>query len=248
MHAITVTYLGAPTIILEVGGLRLLTDPTLDPAGTTFPTKDNPMYWKTAEPATTDVGEIEVGLLSHDQHGDNLDNAGSELLKTVPKTLTTEVGAERLGGTAYGLKTWEGVNLTDQVSVIGTPARHGPAGVEPLTGEVTGFIVKAGSCQLHITGDTVFYEGVVEVVKRFTPDYVFIFAGAAKPRGPFNLTMSTNDALDTAAAFPRSTIIPLHFEGWSHYAETGDMLQQSFSVLGLGDRLRILEKGKQTPL
>lgn len=257
-NKITVTYLGGPTVILDIDGFRLMTDPTLDPKGATFMIGDKPGYWKTEGPATTDIGKINVVLLSHDQHGDNLDNAGRALLKTVDKTITTKVGAQRLGGNAIGLAPWESIQLLDtprlagdgnepwhtsQLLVTGTPARHGPAGSEALTGDVTGFIVSTGATQLYITGDTVFYEGVKQVAEKFNPKYVFVFAGAAKPRGPFNVTMGTNDVLDTAAAFPNATIIPVHFEGWSHYTETGDMLQQSFNALGIGNRLMILQPG-----
>ena len=78
---VNVTYLGGPTVILEIDGLRLITDPTLDAAGEMFMINDKPGYWKTEGPATTDVGHIDAVLLSHDQHGDNLDHAGRELLK-----------------------------------------------------------------------------------------------------------------------------------------------------------------------
>ena len=245
---LNVIYLGGPTVILEIGGLRLMTDPTLDPAGETFMINNKPSYWKTEGPATTDIGHIDVVLLSHDQHGDNLDHAGRELLKTVDKTLTTKIGAERLGGNAIGLSAWESIDLNDEVSITGTPARHGPAGSEKLTGDVTGFIISTKDHQLYITGDTVFYDGIKEVARRFRPQYVFIFAGAAKPRGPFNVTMGTNDAIDTAFTFPDATIIPVHFEGWSHYTETGEMLQQSFNALGIGGRLKLLPPAIKTEL
>jgi len=245
---VNVTYLGGPTIILEIGGLRLMTDPTLDPAGEQFMINDKPAYHKTEGPATTDIGKIDVVLLSHDQHGDNLDHAGRELLKQVDKTLTTQIGAERLGGNALGLAPWESIALNDEVVITGTPARHGPAGSEKLTGDVTGFIITIAGLQIYITGDTVFYDGVKEVAEKFKPQYVFIFAGAAKPRGPFNVTMGTNDAIDTAFAFPDATIIPVHFEGWSHYTETGEMLQQSFNALSIGGQLRILQPGVTTNL
>lgn len=247
-NEVNVTYLGGPTIILEIGGLRLMTDPTLDPAGEQFMINDKPAYHKTEGPATTEIGKIDVVLLSHDQHGDNLDHAGRELLKQVDKTLTTKIGAERLGGNAIGLAPWESIALNDEVVITGTPARHGPAGSEKLTGNVTGFIVTAAGIQIYITGDTVFYDGVKEVAEKFKPQYVFIFAGAAKPRGPFNVTMGTNDAIDTAFAFPDAVIIPVHFEGWSHYTETGEMLQQSFNALGIGPQLKILTPGVKTTL
>jgi L-ascorbate metabolism protein UlaG (beta-lactamase superfamily) len=245
---VNVTYLGGPTIILEIGGLRLITDPTLDPAGETFMIGDKPGYWKTSGPATLEVGHIDAVLLSHDQHGDNLDHAGRRLLEAVGKTFTTPIGAERLGSNATGLSPWETVRLNDHVTITGTPARHGPAGSEKLTGDVTGFIVESPELQIYITGDTVFYEGISEIASRYNPQYVFIFAGAAKPRGPFNVTMGSNDAIDTAFAFPNATIIPVHFEGWSHYTEGGEVLQQSFTALGIADRLRILTPGEKTGL
>ena len=247
-NTISVIYLGGPTIILEIGGVRLMTDPTLDPAGETFMINDKPAYWKTAGPAGTDIGKIDVVLLSHDQHGDNLDHAGREFLTSVPKTFTTKVGAQRLKGNAVGLAPWESIALNEEVIITSTPARHGPAGSEHLTGEVTGFIVATKEMQIYITGDTVFYDGIKEVAEKFNPKYVFNFAGAAKPRGPFNVTMGTNDAIDTSFAFPAATIIPVHFEGWSHYTETGEMLQQSFTALGIADRLQILQPGVKTVL
>lgn len=245
---VNVTYLGGPTVILEIDGLRIITDPTLDAAGEMFMINDKPAYWKTEGPATTDVGQIDAVLLSHDQHGDNLDHAGRELLKKVNNTFTTKIGSERLGDNSTGLAPWETITLSDGIAITGTPARHGPTGVEKLTGDVTGFIVSANELQIYITGDTVFYEGIKEVAARFNPQYVFIFAGAAKPRGPFNVTMGTNDAIDTAFAFPDATIIPVHFEGWSHYTENGEMLQQSFEALAIADRLRILKPGVKTEL
>ncbi|HEY4337680.1 MAG TPA: MBL fold metallo-hydrolase [Puia sp.] len=251
----TVTYVGGPTVILEIGGLRLMTDPTLDPVGTSFEINGKPGYSKLAGPAMTDIGEIDIVLLSHDQHGDNLDHAGRALLPAVGTVLTTPAGAERLGGNAKGLAPFESVSFKnpegDTVVITGTPARHGPAGSEKLTGDVTGFIVSVKgkkAFELYLTGDTVFYEGIEEVAKRFQPQNVFVFAGAAKPRGPFNVTMGANDVLDTAGAFPAATLIPVHFEGWTHFTENAETLEKSFAALGIGERLKVLPPGQVVEL
>ena len=247
-YPLRVTYVGGPTVIIEFGGLRMITDPTLDPEGTTFTEKI--VVKKLSGPALSDVGSIDLVLLTHDQHVDNLDHAGRELLKTVPKTITTRLGAERLQANAIGLLPWESIQLEtpdgDEITIIATPARHGPAGIEKLAGDVTGFLLQANgkkSHEIYLTGETVFYEGVAEVSRKYKPQYVFIFAGAAKPVGPFNVTMGANDAIDTAFAFPEATIIPLHYEGWSHYTENGETLKEAFSILGIADRLSILEPG-----
>ena len=249
-------YIGGPTAILTIGGLRLMTDPTLDPAGKSYISSGGKIILdKVQSPSTTAIGKIDVVLLSHDQHPDNLDTAGRALLQTVTHTYTTVSGARRLGGNSIGLTPWDSRTLTtpdgSSITITATPARHGPSGIEPISGDVIGFILSVKgprTYEIYVTGDTVFYEGVAEVARKFEPDYIFLFAGAARVRGPFNLTMGTNDAIDTAAAFPTATIIPLHYEGWRHFTQNEVDLQTSFAAFGIGDRLKILPAGAEITL
>jgi L-ascorbate metabolism protein UlaG (beta-lactamase superfamily) len=74
MASATVRLIGGPTLVIEAGGLRLLTDPTFD-----------------------QPGPFDAVLLSHDQHGD------PDLLERVQLVLTTSDAAERLGGSARAL-------------------------------------------------------------------------------------------------------------------------------------------------
>jgi hypothetical protein len=76
---------------------------------------------------------------------------------------------------------------------------------------------------------------------------VLLFAGAAQTRGPFFLTMNTNDAIETAQAFPDAVIVPVHYEGWAHFKQSGDDLLKAFTVLGFGSRLRLLKPGVAFP-
>jgi L-ascorbate metabolism protein UlaG (beta-lactamase superfamily) len=133
--------------------------------------------------------------------------------------------------------------------ITATPARHGPAGIEPLSGDVIGFVVsssRAGSRPVYISGDTVWFDGVAEVAKRFKCGVVLPFAGAAQTRGPFHLTMDTNDTIETARAFPDAVIVPVHTDGWAHFRQSASDLRASFDTLGFGSRLRILEPGVAT--
>ena len=97
-------------------------------------------------------------------------------------------------------------------------------------------------------GDTVWYDGVAEVARRFAAGVVLLFAGAAQTRGPFDLTMNTNDAIETAYAFLDAVIVPVHYEGWAHFTQSGDDLERAFSALGIGSRLRLLEAGAATAI
>ncbi len=252
MTAAKITLIGGPTALIEVGGFRLLTDPTFDAPGEyKLP---HVTLKKTSHPALTaeQIGRVDAVLLSHDQHADNFDHAGRAYAMQAPRLLTTVVGAKRLGGVAEGLAPGEGTKLTNPagtLTITATPARHGPAGIEPLAGDVIGFVLSlAGGRPIYITGDTVWYEGVAEVARRFQAGLVLLFAGAAKTRGAFHLTMDANDALDTAHAFPDATIVPLHYEGWAHFSQSGDDLVQSFKALGIGARLRLLEPGVPTSI
>lgn len=248
---LTFTLIGGPTVLIEYQGLRLLTDPTFDASGCEYP-RGHVTLRKTSSPAYTpaELGRIDAVLLSHDQHADNLDEAGRTLLASVPLTLTTPVGAGRLGGAARGLAPWTTATLAapnrKEVRITATPARHGPAGIEPIAGDVTGFILEAeGVPTVYITGDTVYYEGVAEVARRFAPEVILAFAGAARPRGPFDLTMSANDLLDTAHAFPQALILPVHSEGWAHFTLSAEDARQVFQNLGMGARVELLTRGRR---
>ncbi len=131
-----------------------------------------------------------------------------------PHLFTTLAGAQRLGAPAEGLAPGQSSNISKQdgatLRITATPAGHGPAGIELLSGDVIGFVVSFsdGTPPLYVTGDTVWYDGVAEVARRFRPGVVLLFAGAGRTRGPFNLTMNTNDAIETAHTFPDATIVP----------------------------------------
>lgn len=246
---ITLTLIGGPTALIEIGSLRLLTDPTFDPPGLYQKT---PVHMeKTSGPAlpVEEIGALDAVLLSHDQHLDNLDHSGRAMLPTVGATYTTKVGAARLGGNSIGLAPFETRTLTgrngERLFVTAAPARHGPVGIEPISGDVVGFLLgtEQPGDAIYITGDTVWYEGTAEVARRFSPKVVMLFTGSAEPRGRFHVTMDSNDALEAASAFPDAAIVAVHNEGWVHFKESAAELAAAFATLGAGARLTTLERG-----
>ena len=114
IHHLRLTYIGGPTVLIEVGSLRQLTDPTFEAAGYDY-LAGSQVIRKAISPAlsTSDLGPVDTVLLSHDQHRDNLDPAGGALLSQAKRTLTTPAGAARLGGNAEAIGPWQTVTLTD---------------------------------------------------------------------------------------------------------------------------------------
>lgn len=251
---LTLTLVGGPTVLIEIGPWRLLTDPTFDPPGR-YPRAPVPLE-KTTGPALTveDIGPLDAVLLSHDQHLDNLDEAGRAMLPGVGATYTTVAGAGRLGGNAVGLEPFETRRLerpgATSLSITATPARHGPVGIEPISGDVVGFLlgIERPGDLLYVSGDTVWYEGTAEIARRFSPKVVLLFTGAAEPRGRFHMTMDGNDALEAAHAFPEAAIVAAHNEGWRHFTESAADLAATFGTLGAASRLVTLERGRPTRL
>lgn len=246
---LTLTLVGGPTVLIEMAGLRILTDPTFDPPGQ-YESRGIVLE-KTAGPAVSaaEIGAVDAVLLSHDQHFDNFDHAGRAFLAHAKTTFTTKAGAERLGQDAKGLAPWEEAMIEGRDRrrsfVTATPARHGPAGIEAMSGDVTGFVLgidRPGDA-VYVTGDTVWYEGTAEVARRFSPRLVIVFAGSAKARGPFRLTMDNNDAIESAYAFPQARIICVHNHGWKHFTETQEDAVKAFGTLRVAERLQTLEMG-----
>jgi L-ascorbate metabolism protein UlaG (beta-lactamase superfamily) len=253
--SVAITLIGGPTALIEIDGFRLLTDPTFDgPGAYQLP---HVKLEKLTGPAfgVDKVGEIDAVLLSHDQHSDNLDNSGRDFLKNAKRVLTTEAGAKRLGGHAEGFAPWAATVLkagnSHTLTITDTPARHGPAGIEPLSGDVIGFVVASSNPAtrpIYISGDTTWFDGVAEVARRFKAGIVLPFAGAAQTRGPFHLTMDTNDTIETARAFADALIVPVHTDGWAHFKQNAHDIRVTFDALGFGKRLRLLEPGVRTEM
>jgi L-ascorbate metabolism protein UlaG (beta-lactamase superfamily) len=248
-HETTLTLIGGPTLLIEIAGLRILTDPTFDAPGQ-YESKGIILEKKIGPALTAEaISPIDAVLLSHDQHFDNLDHAGRAFLPNAKATFSTHGARERLGTFVTGLASWETTTFegkSARLHVTATPARHGPAGIEPISGEVLGFVlgIDEPGDAIYVTGDTVWYDGVAEIARRFRPRLVIVFAGSAKPRGPFHVTMDNNDAIETAYAFPQAKIVVIHNNGWAHFTETQADAVKAFTTLGIASRLQILEPGE----
>ncbi|WP_394940382.1 MBL fold metallo-hydrolase [Psychromicrobium sp. YIM B11713] len=246
----TLTYLGGPTILVGYAGLSFLTDPTFDPPGE-YPLGGGRVLVKLAGPAISaeELGAVDVVLLSHDQHPDNLDRSGRKFLSHAGLILSTSAAADRIPG-VHGLRSWEQVVLSAAVPVTVTavPALHGPSGAEVLTGEVSGFVLEAqGWPTIYVSGDNASLELAAEISRRF-PDtgLVIVFAGAARTAlfDGAPLTLGSAEVVRLAEIFPAASVVPVHTEGWQHFTEGPEKVRSSMSEAGLESRLILLQPGQ----
>jgi L-ascorbate metabolism protein UlaG (beta-lactamase superfamily) len=249
MATLTAQLVGGPTAVIQYAGLRWLTDPSLSPPGTYEGGLE-----KTAAPAveTNAIEPIDVVLLSHDHHSDNLDPAGRDFLPRARRVLTTVDGARRLGGNATGLEPWSSVEIErpDGASVTFTavPAQHGPDGTDHITGPVIGFLLAgAGLDTVYVSGDNASLDVVRTIAERAGHvDVAVLFTGAVQVPHRFEgayLTLSSERAADAARILGVRAVVPVHFQGWTHFTQGADALRAAFAGNQLTDRLALAEPG-----
>jgi hypothetical protein len=61
--------------------------------------------------------------------------------------------------------------------------------------------------------------------------------------GPWPLTFTAKEGVEAALAFQEATIVPLHFEGWSHFTESRTEIAAAFAAAGLGHRVHWPDPG-----
>lgn len=260
-----ITHIGGPTALIEVGGWRILTDPTFDPPGRRYNFGWGTSSRKLAGPAiaAAGLGEIDAVLLSHDHHDDNLDPAGRALLPQAGTVVTTTSGAKRLAAkgarNAQGLAPWQSTRLEapgkTPIEITATPCRHGPPLSRPLVGDVIGFALGWDGQQhgaVWISGDTVLYDGVREVPQRIDVGTAILHLGGVRfpITGPFRYTMTAQDAVELTRLARPTTAIPIHYEGWRHFREGRDAVERELAAApaDVKDRFRWIPIGEAVEL
>ncbi|MEO3861678.1 MBL fold metallo-hydrolase [Acrocarpospora sp. B8E8] len=230
MTEVRFTHIGGPTVLIEFDGRHLLTDPTFDPPGRTYAFGWGTSSRKLTGPALPPdaLPPLDAVLLTHDHHGDNLDDAGRALLSGAATVITTHSGARRLGGATRGLRAGQSTRLEapgrPPIEITATPCRHGPPLSHPIVGDVIGFALTWPGQEhgpLWITGDTVLHPALRKTAAALRPGTVLLHLGGVRfpLTGPLRYTMTAADAVELCEGISPATVLPVHYEGWQHFSE-----------------------------
>ncbi|RFU78692.1 hypothetical protein TARUN_3539 [Trichoderma arundinaceum] len=254
--SVSVTHIGTATALLQIDNVTFLTDPFFSPSGTEW---DLPIVLLkvSQDPAIKpeDLPPIDAVLLSHEDHPDNLDEIGRQVLEG-KKVFTTKDGAKNIGDKAIctGLAAGDKTTLVaggKTFEIIATPAEHAPVG------ECIGFIVTSPEFgttgglpnAIYFSGDTIYNEDVANSLKGYHISLALLNLGRAavtfEGPEPLAITMDGKQASQLIKDANVENVVPMHFEGWGHFSEGRDPATKAFAEAGVSERVFWLPRGER---
>jgi len=245
-----IVFLGHSTVLIEVEGVRLLTDPLLRRRVVHLRRQVAPV-----DPGAT-TG-LEAVLISH-VHQDHLDLASLRLLGRDTQLLVPAGAGAWLRGRRFARVTELGVGETVDVgalAVTAVEARHdGRRRPRGPRAEALGYLVR-GRRAVYFAGDTEFFEGMRQQLPRLDAALLPV-AGWGPTVGPGHM-----GPLDAARAaqllLPRlaipvhwGTMLPIGFAGRQRalLSDPPHEFAQNVARLAPGVEVRILRPGQETEL
>jgi L-ascorbate metabolism protein UlaG (beta-lactamase superfamily) len=243
------TWLGHATVLLEMAGLRFVTDPVLG-------RRVGLLKRVVPTPSASSAEHIDAVLLSH-LHSDHADlpslrRVGSTVLVVAPPggvAWLRRHGFGRLRELSAGATT-----VIGQVTVEATPARHdGRRWPLAPRAEAVGFLVE-GERSVYFAGDTDLFPEMASLAGRVDVALLPVWGwGAALGPGHLNPTR----AAEAAAVIQPRFAVPIHWgtlgppwtrRGQDWLARPAQAFADEAARLAPDVRVRLLQPGERTPL
>jgi len=186
---------GHSTVLFEVAGLRILTDPFFGLWG-------NPAYKRIEAPALRreELADVDAVLVSHN-HWDHTDRKFFRLLPdTVPVLAPRRaawVTALKGARGVWGIRPWETWRMGN-LRVTAVPALH------PAT--TIGYVLESDTGTAYFAGDTYLRPFMAEIGARFRLDVALLPVTTYR----IPMTMGERSAVEAVRALGVSEVIPIH--------------------------------------
>jgi N-acyl-phosphatidylethanolamine-hydrolysing phospholipase D len=187
--------IGHCTVLLEMDGARIITDPW-------FGTWGNPAYERLSPPAKTrdQVADVDLALISH-HHWDHVDKQYLQLLGVDQPVVVPRLAAH--AAKILGTKTLVGINRGESkrfgnVVVTAVPASHAAIAI--------GFVIQSEGKQIYFSGDTYYHPFMEKVGREFDLDVALLLVTTYR----LPMTMGEKGAVRAVEALSPRIVIPVH--------------------------------------
>ncbi len=211
------------TLLLEIGGRRLLVDPALDDAEARPPVERTPNQRRNPlvplpVPAEQVVDGLDAVLVTH-LHRDHLDGTAERLLPRDVPVFCQPEDEERLRSLGLDALPVAAAVEWDGIAIARTGGCHGTGALADALAPVSGFVVRApDEPVLYVAGDTIWCDEVETAIAEHAPQVAVVNAGGARFLEGDPIVMTVDDVAEVAARVP--TVVAVHLEAINHCLET----------------------------
>jgi L-ascorbate metabolism protein UlaG (beta-lactamase superfamily) len=190
-----ITLIGHSTVLIEAGGMKILTDPF-------FKTWGNPAYRRLAPPAWSrqELKDVDLVLVSH-AHWDHIDRQYFKLIGEVVTVFASSLVQWQLklsgAHNVVGLQLWQRRKF-DGLTLTAVPAIH--------TTPAAGFIIQIEDKTIYFAGDTFYGRFMGKIAREFTIDLALLPVTTYR----IPMTMNENTALKVVKTLKPAVVIPIH--------------------------------------
>ncbi len=237
------------TLILTIGGTRILVDPILSPAGAMTPIDNsanprrNPLVELPVD--ESELSSVDAILLTH-THRDHFDAAAAERLpKDLPVFCQSE-DEEKLRGFGFKQVTAVGDTAVFQgITLTRTGGQHGTGEIGKQMAPVSGYVLRQkGEPTIYLAGDTVWCTEVEVTLATHRPDVIVLFAGAAQFLVGDPITMTAADVAQVCRMAPQASVVTVHMETFNHCFLTRALLRDAMTEQGFSKQVHIPADGE----
>ncbi len=239
------TFIGHSSVLIELGGLNLITDPNFSRLIFTL--------WRRSKVGlkAKDLPPLDVILVSHGHY----DHLNLSSLKKLPRDAVVVVarGLEqyprRLGFPDVRVLRWWESTEVQGARIFAVPARHFPGrSLWNRDSWYQGYIIQTTKT-IYFAGDTGPFKEMSRLGELFPIDLAFLPIGAYKPWSVFGHHMTPEDAIEAMGRLRAKRAVPIHWGAFKLSFEAMNeppvRMLRAAREKGVSSRVSILKPGQQ---